>query len=107
MSAQGVGKFQSRQFVGEHILHIVGIGAANVLGRDHPRLHRALGYAARRSRTRNNSRTQCRIRTETLRRQPLRIGQLWGAEAAKQKQEQQPSKCSHFRTRTKRMKEKN
>ena len=100
ITAHGLGKFQSRQLVGEHVLHVVRIGAADVLGRDHARLHRTLGNATRRARTRHHRRGQSRICKSSLRAQSLCFGRPWGTEATKQEGEKQQTKSRHFRAGT-------
>ena len=98
IAAQRLGKLETGQFVREHILHIVGVGAANVLSRDHAGLHRTVSHGARRARARHNGRIEQRIGAPTLgRRKPLRRSRERGAEATEQKREIQRAEDSHER----------
>ena len=98
IAAQRLGEFETGQFVREYILHVVGVGAANVLSRDHAGLHRAACHGARRARARHHGRIEQRIGAPTLgRRKPLRRSRERGAEATEQKREIQRAEDSHER----------
>ena len=67
IATQCLGKFESGQFVYEHILHVVGIGAANVLCRDHSGLYRTVCHSAWCARSRHHSGVEQRVGAQTFR----------------------------------------